>query len=98
MIRTWLTGTDLYHWITLRRVNDGGVTRLGDDRWRDDGRRVPGYVTDALNDLLTGGLVTLADPYPDPRAEGMARAALTDAGTTRFEQHCQIGLGMPPPA
>lgn len=75
-----LTGTDLYHWIALRRVHDGKVTRLG-DRWRDRGHPVPGYVTDAMDELLTAGLVILADP-----AEGMVPAALTNAGTARLEQ------------
>jgi hypothetical protein len=87
-----LTGTDLYHWIALRRVHDGEVTRLG-DRWRDRGYLVPGYVTDALDELLAGRLVMLADP--DPMAEGMARAALTNAGTARLELLCQTAMGVP---
>jgi hypothetical protein len=87
-----LTGTDLHHWIALRRVFDGEVTRL-DDCWRDHGHLVSGYVTDALNELLTGGLVTLADP--DPTAENIASAALTNTGTGRFKQLCQTALGSP---
>jgi hypothetical protein len=87
-----LTGTDLYHWIALRRVHDGEVTQLG-GCWRDRGHLVPRYVTDALDELLTGGLVRLADS--DPMAEGMVRAALTNAGTARFEQLCQTALGVP---
>jgi hypothetical protein len=74
------------------RVHDGEVARR-DDRWQDHGHRVPGYVTAALDELLTGGLVMLADP--DPMAEDMARAALTNAGTVRFEQLCQTALGIP---
>jgi hypothetical protein len=88
-----LTGIDLHHWIALRRVFDGEVTKL-DDCWRDHGHRVPGYVTDSLNELLTGGLVTLA--HPDPTAENIASAALTTTGTARFEQLCQRALGSPP--
>lgn len=87
-----LTGTDLYHWIALRRVHDGEVTQLG-GCWRDRSHLIPRYVTDALDELLTGGLVTLADP--DPMAEGMARVALTNAGAARFEQLCQTALGVP---
>ena len=87
-----LTGTDLYHWIALRRVFDGEVTRL-DGCWRDHGHLVPGYVSDALNELLGGGLVTLGGP--DPMAENIASAALTNAGTARFEQLCQTALGLP---
>lgn len=86
-----LTGTDLYHWIALRRVVDGEVIRL-DGCWRDHGHLVPGYVTDALNELLTGGLVTLVDP--DPTVEKIAAAALTNAGTARFEQLCHTALGL----
>lgn len=87
-----LTGTDLYHWIALRRVLDGEVTRL-DGCWRDHGHVVPGYITDALDELLTGGLVALADP--DPMTGGMVLAALTNAGIARFEQLCRIALGVP---
>ena len=54
---------------------------------------VPGYVTDSLNELLTGGLVTLADP--DPAAANIAAAVLTNAGTVRFEQLCQTVVGLP---
>lgn len=86
-----LTGTDLYHWIALRRVFDGEVTRL-DGCWWDHGHLVPGYVTGALNELLTGGLVTLADP--DPTAGKISAAALTNVGTARFEQLCQTALGL----
>ena len=86
-----LTGTDLYHWIALRRVFDGEVTRL-DGCWRDHGHVVPGYVTDALNELLTAGLVTVAGP--DPSVGKIASAVLTNAGTARFEQLCQTALGL----
>jgi hypothetical protein len=92
MVGDSLTGTDLHHWIALRRVFDGEVTRL-DDCWRDHGHPVPGYVTDSLNELLTGGLVTLADA--DPTAEKIAPAELTNTGTVRFEQLCQTALGLP---
>jgi hypothetical protein len=80
-----LTGTDLYHWIAIRRVLDGEVTML-DGCWRDHGHVVPGYVTDALDELLTGGLVALADP--DAMTGGMALAALTNAGIALLEQLC----------
>ncbi|MDQ2881247.1 MAG: hypothetical protein M3Y48_08390 [Actinomycetota bacterium] len=87
-----LNGTDLYYWIALRRVFDGEVTRL-DGCWRDHGHLVPGYVTDALTELLTSRLVTLADP--DPTAQNIAPATLTNAGTARFEQLCETALGLP---
>lgn len=86
-----LTGTDLYHWIALRRVLDGDVTKL-DGCWRDHGHLVPGYVIDALDELLMSGLVTVADP--DPMAESMAPAALTNAGIARFEQLYRTALGV----
>lgn len=85
MAKPSLTGTDLFHWIALRRIFDGEVTRLG-GCWHDHGHRVPGYVTSTLDELLTDGLVTLADP--DPMAKGAAAAALTRVGTTRFKQLC----------
>jgi hypothetical protein len=87
-----LTGADLYHWIALRRVLDGEVTRFN-GRWRDRGHLVPVYVTNALDELLAGGLVTWTDF--DRMADGMALAALTNAGIARFEQLCRTALGVP---
>lgn len=84
-----LSEADLYDWITLRRVSDGGVTRQG-NRWMDHGRRVPGYLTDALAALCHTGLVTLTGPPPGD----LARAVLTDTGTARYEQLCQSALGL----
>jgi hypothetical protein len=55
-----LTGADLYDWMALRRVSEGGVTQAG-DCWLESGHWVPGYVADALTELLAGGLVALAD-------------------------------------
>lgn len=86
-----LTGIDLYHWIAMRRVLDGEVTKL-DGSWRHHGHLVPGYVTDALDELLMGGLVTLADPHP--MVDGRALAVLTNSGIARFEQLCQTALGV----
>ena len=45
----------------VRRVAAGEMTRL-DGSWLDHDYLVPGYVTDALNELLASGLVTLTDP------------------------------------
>ena len=95
MTRAPLTGTDLYDWIALRRVNGGGIAKLG-DRWLEGGHRVPGYVTEALAVLCGDRLVTLADLQPG----GMTRAALTDAGAARYQQLCQqrqTALQVPPP-
>jgi hypothetical protein len=86
MAKAPLTGTDLFHWIALRRVFDGEVTRLS-GRWHDHGHRVPGYVTGALDELLADGLVMATDP--GPMAQSAVPAALTDAGTARFKQLCE---------
>ena len=86
-----LTGIDLYHWIAMRRVLDGEVTKLKGS-WRHHGHLVPGYVTDALDELLTGGLVTLAEPHP--MVDGVALVALTTAGIARFEQLSRTALGV----
>jgi len=72
-----LTGTDLHHWIALRRVLDGEVIR-DDGCWRDHGHSVPSYVTDALDELLMGKLVTLA--ALGPIADCMVLAVLTKVG------------------
>jgi hypothetical protein len=86
-----LTGIDLYHWIAMRRVLDGEVTKLNGS-WRHHGHLVPGYVTDALDELLMGGLVTLADPHP--MVDGRALAMFTNSGIARFEQLCRTALGV----
>jgi len=75
-----LLATGLYEWIALHRVNGDGVASWG-DCWLDSGHRIPGYVTEALTELLAGGLIVLADQDP----YGMRRAALTESGTVRYE-------------
>jgi hypothetical protein len=82
MTRVPLAGSDLYEWIALRRVGSGGIATTA-DRWFDGGRRVPGYVAGTLADLCRAGLVMVIDP------SGIARAALTDAGITRYDVLCQ---------
>lgn len=84
-----LTGTDLYDWIGLRRVNGGRVVKLG-NRWLQSGHPVPDYVAEALIALHTRGFITLADP--DPKKEVTARAMLTNDGTVRYQQLCRQRL------
>ena len=84
-----LTGADLYHWVALRRVSNGGITKLG-ERWLDHGAPVPGYLTAALTELSELALVTLVHPA----SGGASRVVLTAAGTDRFEQFCQVALGL----
>ncbi|HEY3894271.1 MAG TPA: hypothetical protein VGL88_02775 [Pseudonocardiaceae bacterium] len=95
-IQAPLTGADLYDWIALRRVSTGAMAKLG-DRWLEGGRHVPGYVCEALTALCERGLVTQSDP--EQATDGMARAALTPAGITRYLQLCrrrQSAARMPP--
>lgn len=89
---TWaaLAGTDLLDWIALRRVSDGGVTNLG-GCWLDGGRRVPGYVTETLGELLAAGLIVLADQQPG----GMRRSTLTDCGAARYQRLAQQRQAVP---
>jgi hypothetical protein len=91
MTRAPLAGTEVYEWIALRRVSNGGVTKV-DHRWLESDHRVPGYVVGALARLLAGGLVTLVDPDP---SVSTARVALTSAGFARYEQLCQRALRLP---
>lgn len=88
---TPLTGINLPHWIAMRRVLDGEVTKLNGS-WRHHGHLVPGYVTDALDESLMGGLVTLADPHL--MLDGEALAVSTNSGIARFEQLCRTALGV----
>ncbi|HXT45352.1 MAG TPA: hypothetical protein VN748_14745 [Pseudonocardiaceae bacterium] len=67
--------------IALRRVSGGGMAKMG-DHWFDGGRRVPGYVADALTVLCAGRMVMLAELD----VWGMQRATLTDTGTARYRQ------------
>lgn len=95
-IQAPLTGADLYDWIALRRVSTGAMAKLG-DRWLEGGRHVPGYVSDALTALCERGLVTQSDP--EQATDGMARAALTAAGISRYLQLCrrrQSATRLPP--
>ena len=90
-----LAGADLYDWMALRRVSDGGVTQAG-ACWLDSGHRVPGYIADALTELLGKGLVALADQDP----YGLRRSALTDSGAARYQRLCrqrQVTLRVPAP-
>jgi hypothetical protein len=81
-----LTGTDLYDWIGLRRVNGGCVVKLG-DRWLQSGHPVADYVAEALLAFHTRGFVTLADP--DPNKGVTVQARLTHNGTVRYQQLCR---------
>jgi hypothetical protein len=68
-----LTGTDLYDWIGLRRVNGGRLVKLG-QRWLHSGHPVPDYVAEALTALHTRGVVTLTGPDPKKRSPGSSHA------------------------
>ena len=84
MTRAPLFGSDLYHWIALRRVTRGDITTIA-GRWFDAGRRVPGYVSNTLVNLRDAGLVTVIDPA----ASGGAQVMITDAGIARYDALCQ---------
>ncbi|MFY9806602.1 MAG: hypothetical protein WCC38_18655 [Pseudonocardiaceae bacterium] len=79
-----LAGTDLYDWMALRRVKAGGIALRG-DHWLEHGRRIPGYVAGALAASCDSSAVTLAEPDH----WRMRRAALTNAGSARFQQLCR---------
>jgi hypothetical protein len=44
---TRLTGWDFFSWMGLRRVNRGGLAKLG-EHYFDGGRPVPGFLVDTL--------------------------------------------------
>lgn len=83
-----LTRAELRHWLALRRVSDGRVTRVG-TRWLNCGAPVPEFIT-TLTELCEHELVTLADPD----SAGVAQVTVTDTGADRFEQLCQQALGI----
>jgi hypothetical protein len=84
-----LTGTDLYDWIGLRRVNGGRLVKLG-QRWLHSGHPVPDYVAEALTALHTRGFVTLTGP--DPKKGVPDQVMLTHDGTVRYQQLCRQRL------
>ncbi|MGH3888188.1 MAG: hypothetical protein ACRDSZ_16760 [Pseudonocardiaceae bacterium] len=95
MTRVPLAGADLFDWIALRRVSDGGVTRLC-GCWLDRGRRAPGHVAGTLSELLAARLIALADQEPG----GTRRSTLTDSGSARYErlvQQRQAAMQVPAP-
>jgi hypothetical protein len=74
-------------WIALRRAHEGAVANL-QGHWLDSGRRVPGYVADALDRLTSTGLLTLGEA--DPESCGARRVTVTDTGCARYLALCQI--------
>lgn len=80
------TASDTTAWIALRRAHEGGVTNF-EGRWLDNGRPVPGYLTDALDELTHRGLLALAEA--DPRSCGVRRVTVTDTGSARYVALCQ---------
>jgi hypothetical protein len=74
-------------WIALRRAHQGGVGKL-DGWWLDSGRRVPGYVADALDRLIKAGLLALG--AADPESCGVRRVTVTDTGCAEYLTLCLI--------
>ncbi|MGH8968058.1 MAG: hypothetical protein ACRDXB_22415, partial [Actinomycetes bacterium] len=74
-------------WIALRRAHEGEVANLA-GQWLDSGRRVPGYLADALDQLTSAGLLALGEL--DPQACGVRRVTVTDIGSARYVALCQI--------
>jgi hypothetical protein len=72
---------NLLAWVALSRVNDGGVTRLGDD-YLDHGSPTPDYLAGAFAELFDTGSLAVADPdLGAPR-----RVTITAAGYLRYAQ------------
>ena len=74
-------------WIALRRAHEGGVASLK-SQWLDSGRQVPGYVAEALDRLISGGLLVLGEA--EPESCGVRRITVTDSGCARYVALCQI--------
>jgi hypothetical protein len=66
--------------LALRRASRGGVAKMG-DHYFDRGFPMPSYLTQILDELTEGGLLTLAQ-----EDWGLRRLNLTDAGHTRYAQ------------
>jgi hypothetical protein len=68
-------------WIALRKAHEGGVGNLN-GQWCDSGRQVPGYVADALDALISTGLLLLGEE--EPGYCGALPVTVTDAGSARY--------------
>ena len=88
-LRPWLTSAELIAagvnaelltWWALRRASRGGVAKSG-DHYFDRGFPMPSYLTQTLDELTKGGLLTLAQ-----EDWGLRRLSLTNAGHTRYAQ------------
>ncbi|MGH3833899.1 MAG: hypothetical protein ACRDRS_26245, partial [Pseudonocardiaceae bacterium] len=67
----------------LRRAYRGGVAKSG-DHYFDRGRLMLSHVTGALDDLVEGGVLTLAEED----TWGLRRVSLTGTGHDRYLQLC----------
>ncbi|MGH3841428.1 MAG: hypothetical protein ACRDS0_08315 [Pseudonocardiaceae bacterium] len=74
-------GSGVAVWVALRRAHQGRVATLA-GHWLDSGRPVPGYVAEALEELLRGGLLTVGES--DPQSCGVRRITITDAGSAHY--------------
>jgi hypothetical protein len=72
------TGPELFAWLALRRVHNGGVIQF-EGHYYDAGRRVTCFLPDVFDQLIGSGLIALAEP--DPEWPGQRRASLTCEGT-----------------
>lgn len=68
-------------WIALRRAHVGGVSNLV-GRWLDSGRQVPGYVADALDELISAELLVLGKV--DLNSCGVRGVTVTDSGSAQY--------------
>ncbi len=66
--------------LALRRASGGRAAKSG-DHYYDDGFPMPSFLTQTLDELTDGGLLTLFEDV-----WGMRRVHLTDAGQTRYTQ------------
>jgi len=77
-----LTGTELLDWIGLRRVREGGVA-LYDSGYVQWGRKVPCYLPEIFDRLISAELIELLDSAcsREPR-----RVVLTSCGRDRYQE------------
>lgn len=75
----------LLTWLVLRRVQRGGVKKLG-GTYLDQNRPLPGHLLATVNELFTADLLALADP--DPIAEATQQVITTETGLSRYVALC----------
>ncbi|MGH3940143.1 MAG: hypothetical protein ACRDTG_16220 [Pseudonocardiaceae bacterium] len=92
-----MSDPDLYPWLALRRVNNGGMAKSA-GAYFDHGRPTPAHLAEVFDQLLWTGFVTVAE---GDTLWALRRMSLTDTGKARYvvlAEQLDPAHAAPPPA